>query len=36
MAELGAPAEFAPLLEVEEAPAESALAGGVRVFADGV
>jgi hypothetical protein len=34
--ELVAPAEFAPLFEVEEIPDESALRGGVRVFADGV
>jgi hypothetical protein len=29
-------AEFAPLLGVEDAFAESAFVGGVRVFADGV
>jgi hypothetical protein len=36
MAELVAPAEFAPLLDVEEVLGESAFRGGVRVFADGV
>ena len=34
--ELVAPAEFAPLLDVEDAIGESAFAGGVNVFADGV
>src|ERR1700691_1240013 len=34
--ELGAPAEFAPLLDVDDALGESAFAGGARVFADGV
>ena len=36
MAELVVPAEFAPLLEFEAALAESAVAGGLSVFADGV
>ena len=36
VAELVAPAEFAPLLDVEEALAESAFRGGARVFAAGV
>ena len=34
--ELVAPAEFAPVLCVEEAPDESAFRGGARVFAAGV
>jgi len=36
VAELVAPAEFAPVLEVEEALGESAFRGGARVFAPGV
>jgi len=36
MAELVAPAEFAPVFDDEEALGESAFAGGARVFADGV
>ena len=36
MAELVAPAEFAPVLDGVEARAESAFAGGESVFADGV
>jgi hypothetical protein len=36
MAELVMPAEFAPVPGVEDAAAESAFNGGVRVFADGV
>ena len=36
VAELVAPAEFAPVLGVEEVLAESAFAGGVSVAADGV
>jgi hypothetical protein len=36
MAEFVAPAEFAPLLDVEEALGESAFTGGTSVFADGV
>ena len=36
MAELGVPAELAPVLGVEEALADSALTGGARVLADGV
>jgi hypothetical protein len=35
-AELGVPAETAPLFDAAEALADSALAGGTRVFADGV
>jgi len=35
-AELVAPAEFAPVLDGEEALGERAFAGGARVFADGV
>ncbi len=35
MAELGAPAEFAPVLDVEEALGERTFAGGARVFAAG-
>ena len=35
VAELVVPAEFAPLLDVEEELAESAFTGGARVFADG-
>ena len=34
--ELVAPAEFAPLFEVEDALGESAFPGGASVFADGV
>src|SRR3984885_5445470 len=34
-AELGAPAEFAPLLDVVDALGESAFAGGASVFAGG-
>jgi hypothetical protein len=36
MAELVAPAEFAPVLDGEEGLGESAFVGGARVFADGV
>ena len=36
VAELVMPAEFAPLLDVEEALAESAFPGGAMEFADGV
>ena len=36
VAELVAPAEFAPVLEVEVALGESAVRGGARVFAAGV
>jgi hypothetical protein len=36
VAELVAPAEFAPVLDVEEALGESAFPGGARIFADGV
>ena len=36
MAELVAPAEFAPLLDAVEEVGESAFAGGTSVFADGV
>jgi hypothetical protein len=36
IAELVAPAEFAPPLEEEEEVGESAFAGGASVFADGV
>ncbi len=36
MAELVMPAEFAPVLDVEEALGESAFRGGARVFAAGV
>ena len=36
MAELVAPAEFAPLFEVEEVLGESAFAGGASVLAEGV
>ena len=36
MVELVVPAEFAPLLDVDVALGESALAGGASVFADGV
>jgi hypothetical protein len=36
VAELVAPAEFAPVLDGEEALGERAFAGGARVFADGV
>jgi hypothetical protein len=36
MAELVAPAEFAPVLDIEDVLAESAFAGGASVFADGV
>jgi hypothetical protein len=36
IAELVAPTEFAPLLEVEEVLGEIAFAGGERVLADGV
>src|ERR1700722_3876890 len=36
MAELVAPAEFAPLLDAEEEVGESAFGGGTSVFADGV
>jgi hypothetical protein len=35
-AELGAPAEFAPLFDAEDVLGESAFAGGASVFADGV
>src|SRR5580692_5646368 len=35
-AELVTPAEFAPLLDVADAPGESAFAGGASVFAAGV
>src|ERR1039458_7565506 len=35
MAELVAPAEFAPLFDVEDVLGESAFAGGASVFADG-
>jgi hypothetical protein len=35
-AELVAPAEFAPLLDVEDALGERAFAGGASVFAEGV
>ena len=34
--ELVAPADLAPLFDVEDVPGESALAGGARVFAAGV
>jgi hypothetical protein len=36
MVELVVPAEIAPLFDVEGVVGESALVGGVRVFADGV
>ena len=36
MVELGVPAEFAPLFEFDDVAGERALAGGARVFADGV
>jgi hypothetical protein len=36
IAELVVPAEFAPVLDVEEVLGESAFPGGARVFADGV
>jgi hypothetical protein len=36
MVELVAPAEFAPLFEVEEVLGESAFAGGASVLAEGV
>ena len=36
MAELVAPAELAPLFDVEDVLGESAFAGGASVFADGV